>query len=180
MDDYDVISYIMYPLVFLDKEKISDEYGQIAVLDTTTFFYGLLPWEEIAVEIEKGKTLIVKLVSVGHLTAEGNRNIYYELNGQPRRVTVRDLSAESAAELRRKADPYNVSQIGASMPGNVLEVMIESGARMKQGEQLIVTEAMKMGTTVQSPFDALVKEVFVKPGDSIEAGDLSLELDRIN
>jgi pyruvate carboxylase len=180
VDDYDVISYIMYPKVFLDKEKISDEYGQIAVLDTPTFFYGLLPGEEIAVEIEKGKTLIVKLVSVGHLTAEGNRNIYYELNGQPRRVTVRDLSAESAVELRRKADPSNINQIGASMPGNVLEVMVESGARVKQGDRLIVTEAMKMETTIQSPFDALVKEVFVKPGDSIEAGDLLLELNRIN
>jgi pyruvate carboxylase len=128
----------MYPKVFLDKEKISDEYGRIAELDAPTFFYGMLPGEEIAVEVEKGKTLIVKLVSVGHLTAEGNRNIYYELNGQPRRVTVRDLSAESAVELRRKVDPFNVSQIGASMPDNVLEIMAESGARVKQGDQLIV------------------------------------------
>ncbi|MFC4766316.1 pyruvate carboxylase [Effusibacillus consociatus] len=178
VNDYDIMSYIMYPKVFLDKEKISGEYGDISVLETPTFFYGLRLGEEIAVDIEQGKTLIVKLISVGALTPDGNRTIYFELNGQPREVTVRDLSAEVAVESRRKADSADPEQIGTSMPGKVLKVMVEPGDKVKKGEYLLVTEAMKMETTVQAPFDAVVKEIFIKSGDSIETGDLLILLEK--
>lgn len=174
----DVMSYIMYPQVFLEKEKISNEYGRISALDTPTFFYGLRPGEEVAVEIEQGKTLIVKLMSIGSLSPEGNRIVYFELNGQPRQVTLFDRSAEVSVEARRKADASDEGQIGASMPGKVLKVMVEPGDEVEKGEDLIVTEAMKMETTVQSPFPGRVKAVHAKAGDGIESGDLLLELEK--
>ncbi|SMO49645.1 pyruvate carboxylase [Melghirimyces algeriensis] len=177
VSDEDVMSYIMYPKVFLDKEKITQQYGRISVVDTPTFFYGLRLGEEVAVEIEKGKTLIVKLMSVGALGSDGKRTVYFELNGQPREVVVQDLSAEVTAESRRKADSSIPGQIGASMPGNVLKVMVEPGDEVKKGEHLIVTEAMKMETTVQAPFQGKVKTVLVKAGDPIETGDLLIELE---
>ncbi|TCW41713.1 pyruvate carboxylase [Laceyella sacchari] len=174
--EYDLLSYIMYPKVFLDREKKVSEFGDLSVLDTPTFFYGLRLGEEIKVDIEQGKTLIVKLINVGSLHSDGTRTIYYELNGQPREVTVRDLSVQEDAHAHRKADPDVPGEIGATMPGKVLKVLVEPGDKVKKGEYLVVTEAMKMETTVQAPFDGEVKAIYVKDGQTIEAGDLLLEL----
>lgn len=174
--ELDVMSYIMYPKVFLDKEKLTSDFGKISVLDTPTFFYGLRLGEEIAVDIEKGKTLIVKLISIGEIAPDGTRTIYYELNGQPREVVIRDVAAKVTVEVRRKVDPANQEEIGATMPGKVLKLMVEPGDKVKKGEHLIVTEAMKMETTVQAPFAAVIKAVHVKNGDTIETGDLLIEL----
>lgn len=175
--ELEVMSYIMYPKVFLDMEKMKSEYGDISVLDTQTFFYGLNPGEEINVEIEQGKTLIVKLIAAGPLSANGTKTIYFELNGQPREVTIRDLSAKVSAEVRRKVDGNHPGQIGAFMPGNVVKIMVQTGERVKKGEYLIVTDAMKMETTIQAPFNGIIKEIHVKTGDSIETGDLLLVLE---
>ena len=172
VNDYDVMSYIMYPKVFLDKEKISKEYGNISVLDTATFFYGLREGEEVRVEIEQGKTLIIKLIAVGPTDSKGMKLIYFELNGQPREITVRDMSATVSTAVRPKADPGNPSQIGASMPGRVLRVLVKQGDKVKKGQHLMVTEAMKMELSIQSPFNGEVKEVLVREGDVIETGDL--------
>lgn len=179
VDDYDVMAYTMYPQVFLEKEKLTAEYGHLGVLDTPTFFYGLRVGEEVAVDIEQGKTLIVKLMSVGPIDPDGKRTVYFELNGQPREVAVADLSADVTVETRPKADPAEVGQIGASMPGKVLNVMVDPGDEVEKGEHLIATEAMKMETTIQAPFAAKVKAVHVKIGDAIETGDLLLELEKI-
>ncbi|MGC5326715.1 pyruvate carboxylase [Brevibacillus sp. SYSU BS000544] len=175
--DLDVLSYIMYPQVFLQYDQSLKEFGDLSVLDTSTFFYGLRPGEEASVSIERGKTLIIKLVAVGNLHPDGNRIIYFELNGQPREVMIRDHSAVVTADLRPKADPQNPYQLGASMPGKVLKVLVEVGDKVRKGEHLLVSEAMKMETTLQAPGDAKVKSIHVKAGDTIEAGDLLLELE---
>ncbi|NGQ95349.1 pyruvate carboxylase [Brevibacillus sp. SYP-B805] len=175
--DLDVLSYIMYPQVFLQYDQSLKEFGDLSYLDTATFFYGLRPGEETAVSIERGKTLIIKLVAVGDLTPEGNRIIYFELNGHPREIMVRDHSAQVTAQRRPKADPHNAGHLGASMPGKVLKVLVEVGDKVRKGEHLLVTEAMKMETTIQAPADGKVKTLHVKTGDSIEAGDLLLELE---
>jgi len=175
--ELDVLSYIMYPQVFLQYDQSLKEYGDLSYLDTPTFFYGLRPGEETAVSIERGKTLIIKLVAVGNLHPDGNRIIYFELNGQPREITVRDLAAEVTEQLRPKADPHNPQHLGASMPGKVLKVLVEVGDKVRKGEHLLVSEAMKMETTIQAPADGRIKSIHVKAGDSIEAGDLLLELE---
>jgi pyruvate carboxylase len=177
VNEYDVMSYIMYPKVFLDKEKKTKEFGDLSVLDTPTFFYGLRYGEEIKVEIETGKTLIVKLITVGPLAPDGTRTVYYELNGQPREVNIRDLSAKATVDSRRKADPDVEGHVGATMPGHVVKILVEKGDKVKKGEHLVVTEAMKMETTIQAPFDGVVKEIHVKNGDAIETGDLLIEME---
>ncbi|BDG35008.1 pyruvate carboxylase [Saccharococcus caldoxylosilyticus] len=174
--DFDVLAYALYPKVFLEYAETVKKYGDISVLDTPTFLYGMRLGEEIEVEIEKGKTLIVKLVSIGQPQADGTRVVYFELNGQPREVIIRDESIKSAVVERIKADRANPNHIAATMPGTVVKVLVEKGEKVNKGDHLMITEAMKMETTVQAPFSGIVKDIYVKNGDAIQAGDLLIEL----
>lgn len=173
----DVLSYIMYPQVYLQYDASLKEFGDLSYLETATFFYGLRPGEETAVSIERGKTLIIKLIAVGSLNPDGSRIIYFELNGQPREIKVRDLAAQVSVKTRLKADHTNPNQIGATMPGKVLQVLVQAGDKVKKGEHLLVSEAMKMETTLQSPVDGKITAVHVKAGDTIEASDLLIEIE---
>jgi pyruvate carboxylase len=174
--DYEVISYALYPKVFLEYMKTVDKFGKISVLDTATFIHGMNFGEEIEVEIEKGKTLIVKLVTIGQPQADGTRVVYFELNGQQREVVIKDESIKSTLKEKLKADPKNETQIAASMPGTVIKVMIEKGGQVKKGDHLMITEAMKMETTVQAPFTGVIKDIYVSDGEAIKTGDLLLEI----
>ncbi|WP_027408266.1 pyruvate carboxylase [Anoxybacteroides tepidamans] len=174
--DFDAIAYALYPKVFLEYTQTVEKFGDISVLDTPTFLYGMRLGEEIEVEIEKGKTLIVKLVAIGQPQADGTRVVYFELNGQPREVIIRDESIKSAVVERIKADKNNPNHIAATMPGTVVKVLVESGEKVNKGDHLMITEAMKMETTVQAPFSGIVKDIYVKNGDAIQAGDLLIEL----
>ncbi|AST00068.1 pyruvate carboxylase [Geobacillus thermocatenulatus] len=176
--DFDVIAYALYPKVFLEYAETVEKYGDISVLDTPTFLYGMRLGEEIEVEIERGKTLIVKLVSIGQPQADGTRVVYFELNGQPREVIIRDESIKAAVAERIKADRTNPNHIAATMPGTVVKVLVEKGEKVDKGDHLMVTEAMKMETTVQAPFAGIVKDIYVKSGDAIQAGDLLIELSK--
>ena len=173
----DVLAYALYPKVFIDYAKASDQFGDISVLDTPTFLYGLKLGEEIEVEIEKGKTLIVKLISIGEPQHDGTRVMYFELNGQSREIVIQDLTADFDGAIALKADPLNPNQIGATMPGTVLQVVVNKGSKVKRGDHLLITEAMKMETTVQSPKDGIVKEIYTASGDAISTGDLLIELE---
>ncbi|MFC3884245.1 pyruvate carboxylase [Bacillus songklensis] len=173
---HEVIAYALYPKVFMEYQKTVEQYGDISVLDTPTFLYGMRLGEEIEVEIEKGKTLIVKLVSIGEPQADGTRIVYFELNGQPREVMIKDESIKTTVQARTKADGSNPNHIGASMPGTVLKLLVEKGEKVSKGDHLMITEAMKMETTVQAPFSGVVKDIFVKNGDAIQTGDLLVEL----
>ena len=174
--DFEIISYALYPKVFMEYMKIDEQYGNISVLDTPTFLYGMRLGEEIEVEIETGKTLIVKLVSIGHPQADGTRVVYFELNGQPREVSIKDESIKSTVVSRLKADPKNENQLAATMPGTVVKLLVEKGEKVERGDHLMITEAMKMETTVQAPFSGIVKDIYVSSGDAILTGDLLLEL----
>lgn len=176
--DFDAIAYALYPKVFLEYAETVEKYGDISVLDTPTFLYGMRLGEEIEVEIERGKTLIVKLVSIGQPQADGTRVVYFELNGQPREVIIRDESIKAAVAERIKADRTNPNHIAATMPGTVVKVLVEKGEKVDKGDHLMVTEAMKMETTVQAPFAGIVKDIYVKNGDAIQAGDLLIELSK--
>ncbi|MBM7654112.1 pyruvate carboxylase [Neobacillus cucumis] len=176
--DFEILSYALYPKVFLDYVKAVERYGNISMLDTPTFLYGMRLGEEIEVEIEKGKTLIVKLVSIGQPQADGTRVVYFELNGQPREVSIKDDSIKATVVSRLKGDPKNEEHLSATMPGTVIKVLVEKGEKVERGDHLLITEAMKMETTVQAPFSGVVKDLYVKSGDSILTGDLLLELTR--
>ncbi|RWZ60733.1 pyruvate carboxylase [Halobacillus fulvus] len=174
---FDMISYALYPKVFMDHQKFTEQFGDMSMLDTPTFFYGMRLGEEIEVEIEQGKTLIVKLVSVGEAQIDGTRTVYFELNGQPREVVIRDENVKASVEARPKADKSNNKHIGATMPGTVIKVISSKGEKVKKGDHLMITEAMKMETTVQAPFDGVIKDIYVSNNEAIHVGDLLIEFE---
>jgi pyruvate carboxylase len=174
--DREVLSRILFPDVFRDYAAHRAAYGDTSALDTPTFFYGLEPGERVTFDIEPGKTLIIRLVSVGEQRADGTRPVLFELNGHAREVRVRDLGATVHAEAKAKADPRDWTQVGASMPGKVVQVLVQPGDSVHKGAQLVIAEAMKMETAVTAPRDAVVVEVGVKQGDEVEAGDLLVRL----
>ncbi|HDX9588458.1 pyruvate carboxylase [Bacillus sp. WLY-B-L8] len=175
---FDIVAYALYPKVFLDYQKVAELYGNISVLDTPTFFYGMKLGEEIGVEIERGKTLIVKLISIGEPQLDGTRVVYFEFNGQPREVVVKDESVKATVSQRVKGNRENPSHINATMPGTVIKVVVKEGEQVKKGDSMAITEAMKMETTVQAPFTGTVKKVYVKDGEAIQTGDLLIELEQ--
>ncbi|UAL54117.1 pyruvate carboxylase [Bacillus sp. CMF21] len=173
---FDAIAHALYPKVFMDYAKTFEQFGDISVLDTPTFLYGMRLGEEIEVEIEQGKTLIVKLVSIGEPQPDGTRVVYFELNGQPREVIIRDENIKATITAKMKADKGNKDHIGATMPGTVIKVLAEKGEKVNKGDHLLLTEAMKMETTVQAPFSGTIKNIHVSNGEAIQTGDLLIEL----
>jgi len=168
----DVLGYVMYPKVFKEYHTIKNLFGDISVLDTNTYHYGMRLGERVSVELEKGKTIEIYLQSIGHLRDDGMRVIYFELNGQSRQIRIKDESAKSTVVTKIKAEGGNPTHVGASMPGIVLKVLVEKGQSVVKGQHLLVTEAMKMETTVQAPFDGVIEQVYVSNGEAIEPGDL--------
>jgi len=173
----EVLSYLMYPDVFLKFAKARQSYGDVEVLPTPAFYYGMERGEEIAVELEPGKALVVKFLTVGEPHPDGTRTVFFELNGQPREVSVRDRSLEVKEKARRKADPGQAGEIGAPIPGVVSTVAAELNQTLKKGDRLLVMEAMKMQSTVYAPVDGKVKELLVQPGQHVEAKDLLLVIE---
>jgi pyruvate carboxylase len=174
--DFDMLSYAIYPKVYLDHQRFYEQFGDVSVLDTPTFLYGLRLGEEIEVEIEQGKTLIVKLVSVGEAQKDGTRVVYFELNGQPRELVIKDQNVETTVIAKTKADKENPNHIAATMPGTVVKTLVENGDKVKKGDHLMITEAMKMETTVQAPFNGVVSRLYIQNGEAIQTGDLLVEL----
>lgn len=172
VDDKALISHILYPHVYPEFDKHRQEYSDTSVIPTPIFFYGLEPGQETSIEIEPGKTLIIKLNAVGRVQSDGTRTVYFELNGNTRSVVIRDQSALTDEVVRDKAEKGNPCHIGAPMPGKVLKVNVKAGDEVKAGDVLMVTEAMKMETNIKAKADAKVVEVKFKEGEKIEKDDL--------
>ena len=172
----DVLSYLLYPQVFLEFSQHWQKYGDTSTIPTAPFFYGLEPGAEISVEIERGKTLIVRFLTTGEVREDGTRTVFFELNGQPREVRVVDRSVEGKVKRHPKAEPDNPNHIAAPMPGKVSSVAVRAGQTLRTGERLLSIEAMKMETAVYSPRDVTVAEVLVTPGTVVEARDLLVVL----
>ncbi|OQO71280.1 pyruvate carboxylase [Enterococcus villorum] len=172
----EVLSYLMYPQVFLDYQKAYNQFGEVTLLDTPTFFQGIRLGETVNVQIEKGKILIIRLDEIGEPDIEGNRVLFFNLNGQRREITVKDHSIISTVQTRIKAEPTNREQIGATMSGSVLDVSVKKGDLVKKGDTLMITEAMKMETAIEARFDGEVAHVYVANGDAIASGDLLIEV----
>lgn len=166
-----VSSCCLYPKVYKDYMQRYHQYGDMSILDTPTFFFGMKPGEEIRVHMD-GKMVLVRLNYLTRPDPEGYREVQFEINGMPREIKVRDAKASEGSSLARKADPTVPGEVGATLSGSVLRVQVEPGQVVKQGDPLMVTEAMKMETTLTAPVDGLVKEVLVKAGSRIQSGDL--------
>jgi pyruvate carboxylase len=166
----------MYPQVFLDYVKKAEEYGEVSILDTPAFFYGIRLGETIEVQIERGKTLIVRLDEIGEPTIEGKRTLFFNLNGQRREIVVQDKNIKTNVLVKKKAEPTNREHIGATMSGSVLKVLVKKGDIVKKDAPLIITEAMKMETSITAPFDCVVEQVYVTENEPVSSNDLLLEL----
>ena len=173
----DLLSYLMYPDVFVKFARARSSYGNVDVLPTPQFFYGLETGEEIAVEIEPGKVLVVKFLTLSDPQPDGTRTVFYELNGQPREVTIRDLSRKAAVPTRAKADPANAGEVGAPIPGAVSSISVDIGQQVAKGDRLLVMEAMKMQSTIYSPVSGKVTQKLVNVGDKVDAKDLLLVIE---
>jgi pyruvate carboxylase len=173
----DLLSYLMYPEVFLKFAAARTQYGELEVLPTPPFFYGLEERQEVTVELEPGKTLIIRLLTVGEPRADGMRTVFFELNGQPREVEIRDKSSKQETGARRKADPTKPGEVGAPIPGAVTLLHVEKGEHVSKGDRLLVLEAMKMQTTIYAAIGGTVKEIVVKSRDAVDAHDLLLVIE---
>jgi pyruvate carboxylase len=172
----EIISHLLYPRVFQEFAAHRQAYSDTSVLPTPVFFYGIEKGEEVAVEIERGKTLIIKFLNVGDPHPDGRRTVFFELNGQPRETTVQDHSLEVEVSRRPKADTSDPRQIAAPMPGLVVTVAVRAGDAVTQGQKLAVLEAMKMETVLTAPYAGRVSEVLVTAGTQVDAGDLLVTL----
>ncbi len=170
--DYEFASWLMYPKVFTDYMADRVHYGDTSVLPTRTYFYGMEAGEEITVDLEKGKHLIIRYVTTSEAHDDGTRTVFFELNGQPRSVKVPDRSKVAKRPPRRKAEADHPNEIGAPMPGTIATVNVIAGHKAVKGEVLVTIEAMKMETSVRAERDGVIKEVVTRPGQQVDAKDL--------
>ena len=174
----EVLSYLMYPEVFLKFAKARAQLGRRrGICPHREFYYGMERGSDVAVELEPGKALVVKFLTVGEPHPDGTRTVFFELNGQPREVSIRDRSLEVKEEAKPKADPNVPGQIGAPIPGVVSQVAVELNQTIAKGDRLLVMEAMKMQSTVYAPAGGKVTQVYVQPGQQVEAKQLLLVIE---
>lgn len=173
----EVLSYLLYPRVFEDYAKHVQHYGDTSVTPTPVFLFGMEPGEEFAAEIERGKTLFFKFLTVGDPYPDGTRTVFFELNGQPRDVRVEDQTIASTIEKNVKADPADPTHVAASMPGMIVNVHVSHGDKVRSGQALMVVEAMKMQTTINSERDGIVRNLHVQSGLQVDAGDLLMTIE---
>jgi pyruvate carboxylase len=176
-NDRELLAYLMYPRVFPDLARHQAKYSDTSVVPTPVFFHGMQPGEEASIDIERGKTLIVKFLTVGDPHADGTRTVFFELNGQPREAQVLDKSLAGQSTAPPKAAPGNPLEVGAPMPGLVVRVLVAEGEEVAAGQKLFTLEAMKMETTVYAEKAGRVAAVLVKAGTQVEAGDLLLRFE---
>ncbi|KAH8788286.1 carbamoyl-phosphate synthase L chain, ATP binding domain-containing protein [Diaporthe sp. PMI_573] len=173
LTECDIASYVMYPKVFEDYKDFTQKFGDLSVLPTKYFLTKPEIGEEFHVELEKGKVLILKLLAIGPLTEHtGQREVFYEMNGEVRQVTVDDKKASVENVSRPKADPTDSSQVGAPMAGVLVELRVHEGTEVKKGDPLAVLSAMKMEMVISAPHNGKVSSLQVREGDSVDGTDL--------
>ena len=175
-DDHNVISWCLYPKVVEDFYRHRQEYGYIMRMGSHVFFNGMALGETNKINIEDGKTLVIKYVGLGDLNEDGTRNVQFELNGMRREVAVPDPSAEVQIRQVEMADPEDKSQVGASIPGLVSKLNVKPGDRVEVNQVIAVIEAMKMETSVVARMEGVVDEILVREGATVKAGELMIRL----
>ena len=174
--DEDLNAFLMYPKVFLDYMGRRRTYGPVSVLPTPVFLYGMSVGEEISVDIDRGKTLEIRLLAVSDVEEDGQVKVFFELNGQPRTIRVPDRSVQNLTPHRPKKEDGNKGHIGAPMPGNVLVISVKVDDKVKPGDVLLTIEAMKMETSIYAKHGGTVSKLHVEPGVSVDAKDLLIEM----
>jgi pyruvate carboxylase len=170
ISEFELASYLMYPKVFADYAADRASFGDVSTLPTAVFFYGMESGQEINIDLERGKTLIVRYVTTSDPHEDGTRTVFFELNGQPRPIRIADRSQVAKKPPQRKVEADN--HIGAPMPGTIVTVPVHVGQKLSRGEVLLTLEAMKMETTVRAERDGTIKEILARPGLQVDTKDL--------
>ena len=172
--DREAVTSLLYPRVYDEFLAHQARFSDVGVLPTPVFFYGMEKGDEISADIEPGKTLFIKFQTVGDPHLDGRRLVNFELNGQPRDVSVVDKSLAAETPAHPKAEPGNAKHVGAPMPGLVSRIHIVAGESVKSGQKLVTLEAMKMETTIYAEQGGKIAEVLVQSHSQVESGDLLL------
>ena len=168
----ELMSSLMYPDVFIQYAEHRKKYDDVSVIPTDVFFYGLPMNEEVTLDIEEGKTLILKLVAISPVNAEGNCVVFFEMNGQPREVVVANRKVAASVIKRPQAEEENVKHVGAPMPGIIVNVKVAAGDKVAKNDPLLIMEAMKMEATIYAEHDGEIAQVLVKAKECVETKDL--------
>ena len=172
VSDFDLASWLMYPNVFMDYAEMERKYGDVSILPTHIFFYGLQSGEETVLSFEDNRQAIVHYLATSEPDEEGMRRVFFELNGQPQTVIVRDNNLSYEVHQNEKADPANPCHLAAPMPGLVVAVEVSTGERVRQGDTVVVLEAMKMQSAIPAEKSGIIKRVVVSPDHVVDTGDL--------
>ncbi len=175
VNERDLTSYLLYPRVFDDFHNAFDRYGDVSVIPSKQFFYGMEPNEQILVDLDKGKTLLIQYISKSATDEKGICKVYFSLNGQNRAIEVSDKSVESSVVSRKKVSEEN--HVGAPIPGKLSSILVEEGDEIEKNAPLYTIEAMKMESTISAPYGGKVGKVYVDENTVVETDDLILELD---
>ncbi len=172
----DFLSYKFYPKVYEDYLKFVRLYGDVSVVPTKYFFYGMKEGQDTTIEIAKGKTLLIRLLSIGNIDEKGNRTVFFKLNGQTRNIEVRDRAVKVEHRENKKIDKANDKQIGAPLQGMLSKLLVKKDEVVKKNQQLFIIEAMKMETIITAPVDGVIKHIELTGGTLVNTNDLVVEL----
>ena len=177
VSDFDLASYLMYPKVFTEYRRHREEYGDVGVLPTHVYFYGMRPEEELVATMDDGRKVVIRYLTKGDVDDRGYRRVFFEINGQPSSVQIQDSRSESAHRENERADSTNPNHVGAPMPGVISTVSVEVGQEVKRGDTLLTMEAMKMETSITAERDATIKRVLARMGEQFDTKDLLVEFE---
>ncbi len=172
----DFLSYLLYPKVFTEAHEKHLKYGNVMNIPTKNFFYGMDVGEEIMVELDRGKNILISLMLKGEPDEDGNVNIFFKVNGQLRNVFIKDKSVKVERQRNIKADSSDPKQIGAPLQGMLSSVLVKKGQEVQKNQPLFVIEAMKMETTVTANEEGVVDRVELGNGTLVHSDDLVLVL----
>ncbi len=177
----DILSYALYPDVFEDFIKHVLEYGEVRLMGSDVFFHGLAEGETSEIEVAEGKIMVVQLIEIGKLDSEGYRTLDFEINGNRREIKIKDKTERIVSNLgtgtsSKMADPSNKQEIGSSIPGTIIKILVKEGQEVKEGESLVVVEAMKMETNMVSSCNGIVESILVSEGQQVKTGELLVKI----
>ncbi|MFD3158573.1 pyruvate carboxylase [Haloimpatiens sp. FM7330] len=174
----DILSYALYPDVFSSYLKYIKQNGDLSTIGSDIYFHGLSEGETCEIKLEEGKILIVKLLEITKLNSEGYRTLIFEVNGNRREIKIKDKTTTETNQVisSQMADPENENEIGASIPGTILDILIKKGDEITENQNLIVIEAMKMETVITSPVSGTVDSILVSKGQQVKSGELLIQL----
>lgn len=175
-NELDFLSYKMYPKVFEDYTQNIEKYGDLSVVPTPFFFYGLKEGEEVSIQIGKGKVLLIKLMYISKPDEDGFCQVYFKLNGQTRTIKIKDNNAQIKKQSNLKANRNNVLEIGAPLQGLLSKIFVQPQQTVQAGQPLFIIEAMKMETTVTANTAATITQIVLPEGARLEADDLVIVL----